>query len=110
MVPLASWRAQDNSNGVVNAAVEQVHAQSRRPFARQPHGSSESVNHAFAGSATELRPFEEIDRAAGIKGPRLGYRIGKVIETLSNEHIRNLPTDQARVDFDVARCCRGSGG
>lgn len=51
---------------------------------------------------SELQAFEEIYRAAGIKGPRLGYSIGKVIEMLQSEHIRNLATETKRASLLMA--------
>ena len=46
--------------------------------------------------------FEEVYRSAGIKSPRLGYSIGKVIEMLHSEHIRSLPTETKRASLLMA--------
>ncbi len=46
--------------------------------------------------------FEEIYRSAGIKGPRLGYTIGKVIEMLHSEHIKSLPAEMKRSSLLMA--------
>jgi hypothetical protein len=43
-----------------------------------------------------LVALDEIYRAAGIQGPRLGYTVEKVIEMLQSEHIKTLPTDTKR--------------
>ena len=43
-----------------------------------------------------LVALDEIYRAAGIQGPRLGYTVEKVIEMLQSEHIKALPTDTKR--------------
>jgi hypothetical protein len=56
----------------------------------------------FAGPNSGLLPFEEIYRSAGIRGPRLGYSISKIIEMLHNEHIRNLPTETKRASLLMA--------
>lgn len=50
----------------------------------------------------ELQQFEEIYRVAGIKGPRLGYSIAKVIEMLQSEHIRNLTNETKRASLLMA--------
>jgi len=50
----------------------------------------------------DLLPFEEIYRAAGIKGPRQGYTIGKVIDMLQSDHIKNLPTETKRASLLMA--------
>ena len=96
----SSWR-QEDSNGAVNVTPE--------PFSSRPeeevHETRAVVNsgsNGFAGSTSELQAFDEIYRAAGIKGPRLGYSIGKVIEMLQNEHIRNLATETKRASLLMA--------
>ena len=50
----------------------------------------------------DLPAFDEIYRAAGIKGPRLGYTIEKVIEMLQSEHIKTLPADNKRSSLLMA--------
>ncbi len=96
----SSWRGQEISNGAVNGTHEcngepEQELQESRPAVN-------SGSNGFAGSASELQAFEEIYRAAGIKGPRLGYSIGKVIEMLQNEHIRNLATETKRASLLMA--------
>jgi hypothetical protein len=44
----------------------------------------------------DLLALDEIYRSAGIKDPRLGYTIEKVIEMLQSEHIKSLPTETKR--------------
>ncbi len=50
----------------------------------------------------DLLAFEDIYRSAGIKGPRMGYTIGKVIEMLESEHIKGLPTETKRSSLLMA--------
>ena len=96
----SSWR-QEDSNGAVNGTPEPP---SSRPDeeVRETRATANSGSSGFAGSTSELQAFDEIYRAAGIKGPRLGYSIGKVIEMLQNEHIRNLATETKRASLLMA--------
>ena len=61
-----------------------------------------AANHDFAAPDAELMVFQEIYRSAGIKSPCPGYSIGKVIEMLRREHIRNLPTETRRASVLMA--------
>jgi len=97
----ASWRGQEGSNGTVNGTAERLDAKPTEG-AYESQVAANSASNGFAGSSTELQPFEEIYRAAGIKGPRLGYSIGKVIEMLQNEHIRALSTETKRASLLMA--------
>lgn len=97
----ASWRGQEDSNGAVNGTPQQLQSRLEED-AHESKAAASSGSNGFAGSATELQAFEEIYRAAGIKGPRLGYSIGKVIEMLQSEHIRNLPTETKRASLLMA--------
>jgi hypothetical protein len=97
---LGSWRNEDGSNGAVAA--------SEAP-GNVPDGTCEdrsvSVNYStegFALSGLDLMAFDEIYKSAGIKGPRLGYSIGKVIEMLHSEYIRGLPTEAKRASLLMA--------
>jgi hypothetical protein len=98
-----SFRDQDGSNGAVNGAPEQVYATPAKEAGQesQPASPNSGVS-GFAGSTGELQQFDEIYHAAGIKGPRLGYSIGKVIEMLQSEHIRNLPNETRRASLLMA--------
>ena len=98
--PLGSWRNEVGSNGAVTAS---------EPPVNVPDGAYEdrsvSVNRStegFALSGIDLMAFDEIYKSAGIKGPRLGYSIGKVIEMLHSEHIRGLPTESKRASLLMA--------
>jgi hypothetical protein len=92
-------RDQDGLNGApdhVDTMPREEAGQENKPAAASS-GSS-----GFAGSAGELQQFEEIYRAAGIKGPRLGYSIGKVIEMLQSEYIHNMPNETKRASLLMA--------
>jgi len=47
-------------------------------------------------SQGDLQSMDDIYRAAGIMNPRMGYSINKVVEMISSEHIRTLPTEAKR--------------
>lgn len=96
----SSWR-QEDSNGAVNGTSEPLNSRPEEEVHETKAAASAGVN-GFAGSTSELQVFDEIYRAAGIKGPRLGYSIGKVIEMLQSEHIRNLPTETRRASILMA--------
>ena len=53
-------------------------------------------------SQGDLQSTEDIYRAAGIMNPRMGYSINKVVEMLSSEHIRGMPTDAKRAGILMA--------
>jgi len=98
-----SWGDQDGSNGAANGAPEQLNTAPAGEGGQDNKSASGSAGSGgFAGSTSELQPFDEIYRAAGIKGPRLGYSIGKVIEMLLSEHIRNLPNETKRASLLMA--------
>jgi len=61
-----------------------------------------AANHDFAALDAELMVFQEIYRSAGFKSLRLGYSIGKVIEMLRSDHMRNLPTETRRASMLMA--------
>ena len=54
------------------------------------------------GSERELQSFEEIYAAAGIRSPKLGYSIMKVIHMLESEHIRELSKETKRASILMA--------
>ncbi len=94
---LASWRSQDEINGSSNGSLASTSPESARE-SKAPG----PANNDFAASGGELMVFDEIYRSAGIKSPRLGYSIGKVIEMLHSEHIRNLTTETKRASLLMA--------
>jgi len=100
----ASWRGQDDLNGPISNGAPQP--QPNATFAeasrenRTASGNPAGID--FASTGTELLVFEEIYRSAGIKGPRLGYSIGKVIEMLHSEHIRSVPAEMKRASLLMA--------
>jgi len=97
----SSWRGQEGGNGAGNGAPEPPSSKAEEEV-HETRTQPSSGSNGFAGSASELQAFEEIYRAAGIKGPRLGYSIGKVIEMLQSEHIRNLATETKRASLLMA--------
>ena len=96
----ASWRTQDARNGRTNSAPKQTTPASAESAPASRLSSANAAN--FVASEGDLLPFDEIYRVAGIKGPRLGYSISKVIEMLHSEHIRNLPTETRRASLLMA--------
>jgi hypothetical protein len=96
----ASWRGQDVAGDQMNGG-SQANDNAQPENASDSRGTSHSGN-GFATSGVDLMPFEEIYRSAGIKGPRLGYTIGKVIEMLHSEHIKNLPAEMKRSSLLMA--------
>lgn len=95
----SSWR-QEDPNGVGNGSPEVV--KSVPEEVHETRTGPSPAGNGFAGSPGELQAFDEIYRAAGIKGPRLGYSIGKVIEMLQSEHIRGLATETKRASLLMA--------
>ncbi len=97
---LGSWRGQDASDGPTNGSAPNSTISERtrenRPASAIPAGID------VAASGGELMAFEEIYRSAGIKSPRLGYSVGKVIEMLHSEHIRNLAAETRRASLLMA--------
>ena len=77
---LASWRSQDDTHGSPNGSLgpsmppESAHESTR--------ASACPAGNDFPASNGELMVFEEVYRSAGIKSPRLGYSISKVIDML----------------------------
>jgi hypothetical protein len=98
----ASWRTPDARNGRANGAPKPTTAAPVESAPVSKASSASSGGNGFVASEGELLPFEEIYRVAGIKGPRLGYSIGKVIEMLHSEHIRNLPIETKRASILMA--------
>ena len=96
-----SWRGQDDSDGLANGTSMPANGV---PSEAAPDSrvASHSSGNGFAASGVDLMAFEEIYRSAGIKGPRLGYTIGKVIDMLHSEHIKTLPADTKRSSLLMA--------
>src|SRR5579864_600430 len=97
----ASWRGQDDAGDQINGGA-QANDGSQLEHASDSRVSAHSSGNGFATSGVDLLPFEEIYRSAGIKGPRLGYTIGKVIEMLHSEHIKSLPAEMKRSSLLMA--------
>jgi hypothetical protein len=99
---LSSWRGQDTSTEHIDSAPKPTNgAQTEAsPDGRVP--SAQSSGNGFAACGMDLLAFDEIYRSAGIKGPRMGYTIGKVIEMLRSEHIKTLPTEAKRSSLLMA--------
>ena len=97
---LASWRSQDEINGSSNGSLASSAPPESGRESRIP--SATPTTSDVAALSGELMAFEEIYRSAGIKSPRLGYSIGKVIEMLHSEHIRNLTTETKRASLLMA--------
>ena len=95
-----SWRGQDDSDSPANGTSLSPAAQSEA--ATDNRVASHPSGNGFAASGVELLAFDEIYRSAGIKGPRLGYTIGKVIEMLHSEHIKNLSAEMKRSSLLMA--------
>jgi len=96
-----SWRGQEDSDGPATGI--------STPAAGAPSDStpdnrvaSHDPGNGFAASGVDLMAFDEIYRSAGIKGPRLGYTIAKVIEMLHSEHIKSLPAEMKRSSLLMA--------
>jgi len=94
---LASWRSQADADPNETSTSTQTSA--APPEAANPK-QDPAGGHRTAGS--EMLPFEEIYRSAGIPNPRLGYSITKVVGMLSNEHIRDLPAETKRASLLMA--------
>ena len=97
----ASWRGQDNASDETNG-MPQANDREQPDAGSDSRGSAHSSGNGFATSGVDLMPFEEIYRSAGIKGPRLGYTIGKVVEMLHSEHIKSLPAEMKRSSLLMA--------
>lgn len=100
----ASWRNQDspNSNSEPGNVAQPQANISLAEAARESRTPAANPGNEFAASGAELMGFEEVYRSAGIKGPRMGYSIAKVIEMLHSEHIRNLPAEMRRASLLMA--------
>ena len=93
---LSSWRGQDNSSEHINDAPKRTGCAQAEAPAESLVPSAHSSGNGFAASRMDLMALDEIYRAAGVKDPRLGYTIEKVMEMLQSEHIKTLPTETKR--------------
>jgi len=93
---LSSWRGRDNSSDHINDAPKPTSGRQSEASPESPVPFTHSSGNRFAASRMDLPALEEIYRSAGIKDPRLGYTIKKVIEMLLSEHIKSLPTETKR--------------
>jgi len=98
----SSWRAQDNSSEHINGAPKPAGGVRTEPAAASPTPAVRSSDDRIAASRMDLPDVDEIYRAAGIKGPRLGYTIEKVIEMLQSEHIKALRAETKRASLLMA--------
>ena len=96
-----SWRGQDDSDGQANGTSMPAGGVQSEATPDNRVAAHDSGN-GFAASGVDLMGFEEIYRSAGIKGPRLGYTIAKVIEMLHSEHIKTLPAEMKRSSLLMA--------
>lgn len=99
----SSWRAQNASGGYANGApTEPRPAPEESKEMSTAAAPANSGNSGFATLDSNWHSFEEIYRSAGVKIPRLGYSICKIVEMLQNEHIRTLPTETKRASLLMA--------
>lgn len=98
----SSWRGQDNSTEQINSAPKMTNSAQTEASPDVQVPSARSSGNGCPACGMDLLPFDEIYRLAGIKGPRLGYTIGKVIEMLQSEHIKNLPMETKRSSLLMA--------
>lgn len=98
----SSWRGQDNSSEHTNGAPKSTTGVQTEVSADSHVPSAHSSGSGFAACGMDLLAFDEIYRSAGIKAPRQGYSIGKIIEMLQSEHIRSLPTETKRCSLLMA--------
>jgi len=96
-----SRRNPDSHAGLTNGASGPFSANSEET-AYDSNTAAANVTDGFVASGTDLMAFEEIYHSAGIKVPKQGYSIAKVIEMLHSEHIRNLPNEMKRAALLMA--------
>lgn len=96
---LASWHSQADADPNEAAPGTESAAGQEAVNTKQPNTESGSGPRT---TGNELLPFEEIYNSAGIPNPRLGYSINKVVGMLSNEHIRDLPSETKRASLMMA--------
>jgi len=97
-----NWRGQDGSNGPINGAPDPYSNSATEGASENGAASESGSSNGFASSGSDLLAFEEIYHSAGIRGPKQGYTIAKVIEMLHSEHIRNLPNETKRASLLMA--------
>ena len=98
----SSWRdpdeAQDAADGSPQPLPEPV-----KTIGNESRTTAQVANgDGFALSGSDLMGFEDVYRVAGIKSPKQGYSITKVIEMLQSEHIRSLGADTKRASLLMA--------
>lgn len=97
-IQFTPWRSQADANPNSSADVAPAAAPPDTASSKQTRPESAS-GHA---AGNDLLPAEEIYRLAGVPTPRLGYSITKVVDMLSNEHIRDLPIETKRASLLMA--------
>ena len=99
---LSSWRGQGQPSEYGNDAPMQTASEQSAAVAPSAVSSADSSDRSFAAARMDFPAVDEIYRAAGIQGPRLGYTIEKIIEMLQSEHIKDLPADTKRSSLLMA--------
>jgi len=98
----SSGRAQDASIERANGAPAEPRPAPEDSKEMSTTTPANSGNNSSATLDSNWLSFDEVYRSAGIKTPRLGYSICKIVEMLRNEHIRNLPTETKRASLLMA--------
>jgi hypothetical protein len=105
---LSSWRAQSAPIERANGAPREPRPAPEEIKAPEDIKEMSTATPAISGGNgsatldTNWLPFDEMYRSAGIKTPRLGYSICKIVEMLQNEHIRSLPAETKRASLLMA--------
>ena len=99
---LSSWRGQGHSSEDMSDARKQIASEQSASVAPIAMPSADSSDRSFAAARMDFPAVDEIYRAAGIQGPRLGYTIEKIVEMLQSEHIKNLPAETKRASLLMA--------
>jgi hypothetical protein len=99
---ISSWRGQDNSSQHINGAPKPTGGVQTEASARSTVPSARSSGIESPTSRMDLLALDQIYRSAGIKDPRLGYTIEKIIEMLQSEHIKSLSADTKRSSMLMA--------
>jgi len=98
----SSWGAQSTPAGRANGAPTEPGPAPQNGQEMNAAPTASCASNGLGALDSNWLSFEEIYRSAGIKAPRLGYSICKVIEMLHNEHIRNLPAETRRASLLMA--------
>jgi len=99
---LSSWRHQDNSSDQPDGATAPTGGAQTEASTDRPMPGAHASGNEFAAARMDLAALDEIYRSAGIKGPRQGYTIEKVIGMLQSEHLKTLPMETKRSSLLMA--------